>query len=110
MAVMSIKRVLSAEYSQLMASTYQVILHPAPTAIMNTDRNLEQGSTGDMSPGAGSVRTRAKFSAKRLADFRELLPDFDVLGSVIEPTANLAMELQVGHIIWDFAWPRQARL
>ncbi|KAF6802420.1 hypothetical protein CSOJ01_11601 [Colletotrichum sojae] len=62
---------------------------------MSAPRELDQASTGELSPGAdSSVRTRAKFSSKRLVDFRDFLPDFDVLGSVIEPTVNLAMEMQ----------------
>ncbi|KAF6826693.1 hypothetical protein CPLU01_09548 [Colletotrichum plurivorum] len=62
---------------------------------MDTERELDQTSTGELSAGAeSSIRTRAKFSAKRLVDFRDFLPDFDVLGSVIKPTVNLAMEMQ----------------
>lgn len=71
------------------------------TIKMNKERDVKSAKSADMPPGMAPMSdTREKSiedSLQRSKEFRDLFPDVDFGGGVIEPTVNLTFDLKVTH-------------
>lgn len=70
---------------------------------MNNEHDVNSAKSADMPPGMAPMSdTRANSiedSLQRSKEFRDLFPDVDFGGGVIEPTVNLTFDLKVTHFL-----------
>ncbi|KAH0422915.1 hypothetical protein CcaCcLH18_12517 [Colletotrichum camelliae] len=65
---------------------------------MKNERGINSAKSGDTPPGMAPLsdtrETSMEDSMKRTKEFRDLFPDVDFSGGVIEPTVNLTFDLK----------------